>query len=129
MACKSCSTGKDGAPSGCRSNGTCGTGGCNKLNVYNWLSDMVLPQGQNYFLIVEIRFKGSRKEFYYNKENIELKVGDVVQLKNGSHNMMVKRYDLKTNKLDNVELFYFDQEYKPITISLPEDMLEIISVD
>jgi cell fate regulator YaaT (PSP1 superfamily) len=81
MSCSSCSTGKDGAaPSGCRSNGTCGTGGCNKLNVYNWLSDMVLPTGQSYFPIVEVRFKGSRKEFYHNKENIELKVGDVVAL-------------------------------------------------
>jgi len=80
MACSSCSTGKDGKPGGCRSNGTCGTGGCNKLNVYNWLSDMVLPNGQSLFPIVEVRFKGSRKEFYNNKENIDLRVGDVVAL-------------------------------------------------
>ncbi len=80
MSCKSCSTGKDGTPSGCRSNGTCGTGGCNKLNVYNWLSDMVLPQGQSQFPILEVRFKGSRKEFYNNKDNVDLKVGDVVAL-------------------------------------------------
>ena len=78
MGCSTCSTGKDGAPSGCRSNGTCGTGGCNKLNVYNWLSDMVLPHGQSFFPIIEVRFKGSRKEFFHNKEGIELKVGDVV---------------------------------------------------
>ena len=80
MSCNSCSTGKEGTPSGCRSNGTCGTGGCNKLNVYNWLSDMVLPQGQSQFPILEVRFKGSRKEFYNNKDNVELKVGDVVAL-------------------------------------------------
>src|SRR3954467_7993134 len=78
MACKSCGTGKNGTPAGCRSNGTCGTGGCNKLNVYNWLSDMVLPHGQAPFPIVEVRFKGSRKEFFHNKENIELRVGDVI---------------------------------------------------
>ncbi|HNQ62224.1 MAG TPA: regulatory iron-sulfur-containing complex subunit RicT [Bacteroidia bacterium] len=78
MACNSCSTEKDGKPGGCRSNGTCGTGGCNKLNVYNWLSDMVLPHGQKPFEIIEVRFKGSRKEFYHNKENIDLRVGDVV---------------------------------------------------
>src|SRR5262245_51868717 len=78
MACKSCGTGKDGTPAGCRSNGTCGTGGCNKLNVYNWLSDMTLPMGQSAFPIVEVRFKGSRKEFFNKKENIELKVGDVI---------------------------------------------------
>ncbi len=78
MACNSCSTEKDGKPGGCRSNGTCGTGGCNKLNVYNWLSDMVLPHGQKLFDIIEVRFKGSRKEFYHNKEAIDLRVGDVV---------------------------------------------------
>ena len=80
MACNSCSTAKDGKPGGCRSNGTCGTGSCNKLNVFNWLSDMVLPGGQSQFPIVEVRFKGSRKEFFCNKENIDLRVGDVVAL-------------------------------------------------
>jgi cell fate regulator YaaT (PSP1 superfamily) len=78
MACKSCGTGKDGSSPGCRNNGTCGTGGCNKLNVSNWLSDMVLPMGQSGFSIIEVRFKGSRKEFFHNKENIDLRVGDVI---------------------------------------------------
>ena len=78
MSCSNCGTGKDGTPSGCRSNGTCGTDGCNKLNVYNWLSDMVLPSGQSPFPIVEVRFKGSRKEFFYNKDNSEVRTGDVV---------------------------------------------------
>lgn len=78
MGCSSCSTGKDGKTGGCRNNGTCGTGGCNKLNVFNWLADMQLPMGQQPFDIVEVRFKGSRKEFYRNKENLELKTGDVV---------------------------------------------------
>ncbi len=78
MGCNTCSTGKDGAPAGCKSNGTCGTGSCNKLNVYNWLSDMILPHGQAPYPFVEVRFKGSRKEFFTNKDNVELKVGDVV---------------------------------------------------
>src|SRR5579871_5977615 len=78
MGCTTCSSGSNGTPSGCKNNGTCGTGGCNKLNVYNWLVDMQLPQGQQPFDVVEVRFKGSRKEFYRNKENIELKTGDVV---------------------------------------------------
>ncbi len=78
MACASCGTGTDGKPGGCRSNGTCSTGGCNKLNVYNWLSDMVLPNGQQSFDVVEVRFKGSRKEFFRNKELQDLRVGDMV---------------------------------------------------
>ena len=78
MSCSSCSSGKDGQPGGCRSNGTCGTGSCNKLNVYNWLTDMVLPAGQAPYDIVEVRFKGSRKEFFRNQEVPDLKAGDVV---------------------------------------------------
>jgi cell fate regulator YaaT (PSP1 superfamily) len=66
------------AKGGCRSNGTCGTGSCNKLNVYDWLTNMSLPSGQKPFDIVEIRFKGTRKEFYRNKEGVELHSGDVV---------------------------------------------------
>src|ERR1039458_10458397 len=77
MACGSCSTGGGTSP-GCKNNGTCGTSGCNKLNVYNWLSDIKLPHGYPVFDLVEIRFKGSRKEFFRNKENLDLKVGDIV---------------------------------------------------
>lgn len=78
MSCNSCSTDKDGKPGGCRSNGTCGTGSCNKLNVFNWLTDMTLPAGQAPYDVIEVRFKGSRKEFFRNKENIALKTGDAV---------------------------------------------------
>lgn len=79
MGCSTCSTTTtDSTPGGCQSNGTCGTSGCNKLNVYNWLADMVLPQGQKPFDIIEIRFKGSRKEFFRNINNLELKVGEFV---------------------------------------------------
>ena len=39
---------------------------------------MVLPSGQSPFPIVEVRFKGSRKEFFTNKDNVELRVGDLV---------------------------------------------------
>lgn len=39
---------------------------------------MVLPHGQDPYNIVEVRFKGSRKEFYRNTEVQGLKAGDVV---------------------------------------------------
>lgn len=77
MGCSSCST-KDGSVPGCKSNGTCGTAGCNKLNVYDWLSNMVLPDGQKPFNIVEVRFKNTRKEFFRNTDFLELKMGDMV---------------------------------------------------
>lgn len=78
MGCSSCSTGKDGQPRGCKNNGTCGTDGCNKLTVFDWLSNMSLPSGEKPFDCVEVRFKNSRKEFFRNSENLSLSIGDVV---------------------------------------------------
>ncbi len=77
MGCASCSSG-GGTPRGCKNNGTCSSGGCNKLEVYDWLGNMSLPAGQSPYDIVEIRFKNSRKNFYRNASNISLCVGDVV---------------------------------------------------
>lgn len=39
---------------------------------------MKLPEGLNKFPFVEVRFKGSRKDFFLNKEALPLKVGDYV---------------------------------------------------
>jgi cell fate regulator YaaT (PSP1 superfamily) len=39
---------------------------------------MVLPEGHKPFDVLEVRFKGSRKEFFRNVNNLELKVGDIV---------------------------------------------------
>ncbi|MEE2772758.1 MAG: regulatory iron-sulfur-containing complex subunit RicT [Bacteroidota bacterium] len=78
MACSTCSTGKDGQPKGCKNNGTCGTDGCNKLSVFDWLSNMSLPNGVEPFDFVEVRFKNGRKHFFKNSENLSLSIGDVV---------------------------------------------------
>lgn len=77
MACGSCAT-KDGQPNGCKNNGTCGTDGCNKLTVFDWLSNMSLPSGEKPFDFVEVRFKNGRKEYFKNTENLSLQIGDVV---------------------------------------------------
>ena len=78
MGCSSCSSNKDGSPKGCKNNGTCGTDSCNKLTVFDWLSNMELPSGQDPFDMVEVRFKNGRKEFFQNTENLVLLIGDVV---------------------------------------------------
>ncbi|MFD2969397.1 PSP1 domain-containing protein [Sphingobacterium bambusae] len=54
------------------------TSGCNKLDVYDWLSDMDLPSNYKPFNIVEVRFKGSRKDFYINTDNLYLEMGEMV---------------------------------------------------
>ena len=77
MGCSS--RGSDGGtPRGCKNNGTCSSGGCNKLEVYDWLANIALPSGQKVYDIVEVRFKNSRKGFYRNADHIALSVGDVV---------------------------------------------------
>jgi len=77
MNCASCSSGGN-SPRGCRNNGTCSSGGCNKLEVYDWLANISLPSGQIPYDIVEVRFKNSRKEFYRNVHKWSLQAGDIV---------------------------------------------------
>lgn len=86
MGCSSCSSGVDGEVGGCRNNGGCSTGGCNKLNVFDWLSNMDVSSTEQ-FEYIEVRFKNGRKEFYRNKEQLELHAGDaiVVDVPNGHH--------------------------------------------
>jgi cell fate regulator YaaT (PSP1 superfamily) len=80
MGCATCSNNKtaDGLPMGCKNNGSCKTGGCDKLAVFDWLTDIELPNGQQPFDVVEVRFKGTRKAFYRNINNLQLCIGNVV---------------------------------------------------
>ena len=78
MSCTSCDTNTDGTPKGCQNNGTCASGGCNKLTVFDWLSNMTLPGHQKPFDHVEIRFKNGRKHFYKNTKNLSLTIGEPV---------------------------------------------------
>ncbi len=78
MSCNSCSTSNNGMPLGCNNNGACASGSCGKLTVFDWLSNMPLPNGQKPFDIFEVRFKNGRKSFYKNKKNLALCIGDIV---------------------------------------------------
>ena len=85
MACSTCSS-KDGSVAGCQNNGGCSTGGCNKMNVFDWLSNMDLP-AIDIFDVVEVRFKGGNKQFFRNTKDLDLTTGDavVVDVPNGHH--------------------------------------------
>lgn len=52
------------------------TSRCGKLNVHDWLSD--IPQGTNKSDIIEIQFKNTRKGYFKNSNQLNLKKGDVV---------------------------------------------------
>lgn len=81
MGCKSCSS---GTPGGCQNNGHCATGGCNKLNTYDWLSSLDLPE-VNEFDIIEVSFKnGSRKGFYRKQNFMHELSGEQVVVESGN---------------------------------------------
>src|SRR5690606_24889955 len=83
--CSTCST-SSGGTGGCQNNGSCGTSDCNKMNSFDWLSHMGIPQVDN-FDIVEVKFKGGRKEYFRNVDYLSLNTGDpvVVDVPNGHH--------------------------------------------
>lgn len=77
MGCGNCGSGASGKPGGCKGNGGCSTGGCNRLNVFDWLKAIPLHDGAKPYGIVEMSFnKGSRKEFFRNTTNLILEKGD-----------------------------------------------------
>lgn len=79
MACAGCGTGVEGKPSGCKSNGGCSTGGCNRLNVFDWLSNIPLGDSLAPFDIIEVSFNnGSRKDFFRNVTRQHLDKGEMV---------------------------------------------------
>lgn len=89
MACTNCSTTSGNAP-GCQSKGSCSTGNCGKMPVFDWLSNMSLPSGQEPFNILEVRFKNGRKEFFLNKHNLSIQMGDTVAVEgNPGHDIGV----------------------------------------
>jgi len=84
MGCGSCSSGGC-VPAGCKSNGSCMTGGgCSKLDVYDWFSNVDMPSNYKAFNILEVRFKGSRKDFYRNTDNIYVEAGELVCVESGT---------------------------------------------
>jgi len=115
MGCEGCSShsvGSNGKPAGCQSNGGCSSGGCNKFNVYNWLSDYPLSDFGTQYDIVEISFQnGNRKHFFRNTENLLLEKNQwvVVEGANGFDvgqvsvtgelvKLQMKKYGVKDNE-------------------------------
>ena len=85
MGCGSCSGGSC-TPQGCGSQGHCASGGCNRFNAYDWLSDLPAEAGTaSGPEWVEVRFKANRKEFFVNASKTPLYPNEwvVVEAKTG----------------------------------------------
>lgn len=79
MGCSSCGTNSNGTPAGCKSNGGCSSGGCNRLNVHDWLANLPFHDPETSCKIIEISFnQGSRKDFYRNTTLQTFTKGDLV---------------------------------------------------
>jgi cell fate regulator YaaT (PSP1 superfamily) len=79
MACGSCGTSKDGAPGGCQSHGNCASGGCNRMNVHDWLANLPFADPESNCKIVEVSFNnGSRKDFFKNTSTNYYEKGDMI---------------------------------------------------
>lgn len=109
MGCGSCGTGKDGAPGGCKSHGHCASGGCNRMNVYDWLANLPFIDPESSCRIIEVSFNnGSRKDYFRNTTLHFYEKGEMIAVEgiNGFDVGMVNltgelvRLQLKKNKID-----------------------------
>ncbi len=82
MGCGSgaCGT-SSGTPGGCQSHGSCASGGCNRMNVHNWLANLPFSDPESNCRIVEISFNsGSRKDYFKNTSTNFYEKGDMVAI-------------------------------------------------
>lgn len=109
MGCGSCGSGKNGAPGGCQSHGSCASGSCNRMNVHDWLANLPYSDPESNCRIVEVTFNnGSRKDYYKNNTLHYYGRGEMVVVEgvNGYDVGMVNltgelvRLQLKKNNLD-----------------------------
>lgn len=78
MGCSSCGTGSEKAP-GCKSNGGCSSGSCNRMNVYDWLANLPFSDPESTCRVIEVSFNnGSRKDYFRNTTVQYLEKGDMV---------------------------------------------------
>ena len=108
MGCGSCGTAKNGAPGGCQSHGSCSSGGCNRMNVHDWLANLPFSDPESGCRIVEVSFNnGSRKDFYRNTTPLFFEKGDLIAVEGvsgfdvGSVNMTgeLVRLQMKKNNV------------------------------
>lgn len=79
MGCGNCGTGANGKPAGCQSNGGCSSGGCNRMNVFDWLGNLPIADYSKPYSIIEVSFnKGSRKDFFRNNTPHILEKGQMI---------------------------------------------------
>ncbi len=81
MSCTSCSTASNGKPGGCKSNGGCSTGGCNRMNTHDWLRNLPISDFASACKVIEVTFsQGTRKDFFRNAALHPYEKGDLISV-------------------------------------------------
>lgn len=129
MGCTSCSSG-GGKVSGCKSNGGCSSGGCNRMNVHDWLANLPFSDPESMCRIMEVSFNnGSRKEFFRNNTTHYFEKGDMITVEGvagfdvGSVNLTgeIVRLQLKKNGISET-----DPEIKKVMRHAGDKDLELL---
>ncbi|AXY76315.1 hypothetical protein D3H65_20975 [Paraflavitalea soli] len=77
MGCSSCGT--TGKVAGCKSNGGCSTGSCNRMNAFDWLMNLPVSDQDTACKVIEVSFnQGSRKDFFRNATIQNFEKGDLI---------------------------------------------------
>jgi len=87
---------------GCSNCSTCEvseTRGCGTSSVFDWLYQIDAPQSENSNLI-EVQFKGDRKDFYANLENIDVSSGDWVAVQGDKSGHDIGKITMKGELVD-----------------------------
>ncbi len=111
MGCGSggCGTSKNGIPGGCQSHGSCASGGCNRMNVHDWLANLPFSDPESTCRIIEVSFNnGSRKDYFRNTTLHYFEKGEMIAVEGvsgfdvGMVNLTgeLVRLQLKKKKID-----------------------------
>ncbi len=113
LGCSTCSSSSSGV-GGCNSNGGCGSGGCNRLNTFDWLSHLEISDIDPYG-IVEVSFKnGSHKSFFHLPDTVRIATGDMAVVETGNGFDIGKvtlsgelvRYQMKKKRINEASVLY-----------------------
>lgn len=115
MGCTACGSGGGCATGGCGNKTACSSGRCNRLNTYDWLSDITLSGINNTdYQTIEVSFKnGARKEFFVLPNYIRAEKSDHVVVESPAGG-----YDIGLVSLKG-ELVQLQMKKKGIQISAP----------
>ncbi|HTS44896.1 MAG TPA: regulatory iron-sulfur-containing complex subunit RicT [Puia sp.] len=113
MGCSNCGV-ANGQPAGCKNNGGCSTGGCNRLNAYDWLANLPFSDPESDCKIIEVSFNnGSRKEFFRNNTTYFFDKGDMISVEG------ISGFDVGTVSMTG-EIVRLQMKKKNIDESNPE---------